>query len=374
MLLALTLLACSLFDNAPPTIAFELPKATVGGTLAIKPLVEDEDSGVGQVDLFVDGEFVARAEDGWQVDTSKLEDGSHDIKVQAYDMAYRTPNMAKWEGVITTDNTAPKVTAKPAAARQGQTMVLWVEIDEEAVHPSALFNERKVPLFQVKDSWRGLIGMDLREELGSHKILIEAPDAVGNVGSLEAEVTVTAGDFTKGGFIKLTAAQEKARKNEKAIAKTREVREKAYAHYEASQLWTEPFMQPIDGRVTSPYGKFRTYSDGKKSYHSGIDLALRRGTPIAAAADGIVLYSAKQAIFGKVVIVHHGHGVTTSYNHMDELKVKEGAKVKKGDIVGLLGSTGQSTGPHLHWGLTVAGKAVDPTQWLDPEFWETLGS
>jgi lysostaphin len=77
-----------------------------------------------------------------------------------------------------------------------------------------------------------------------------------------------------------------------------------------------------------------------------------------------------QAIYGNVVIVHHGEGVTTSYNHLSEISVSVGDVVEKGDRLGAVGSTGQSTGPHLHWGLVVAGIPVNPDEWLTDGFME----
>ena len=365
------LLGCSILDRTPPTIDLSLPTGPVRAKLTISPVVFDEAPGVGLVDVFLDDEFVAGTGTVWNVDTTKLSDGPHAVRVSAQDTA-RAANGSKWEGTFISDNTAPVVLAEPASAKQGQTLVVWATINEPVRHPMAAFSDRRVPLFEVGDRWRALIGMDLREELGVRKLVIEAVDDAGNSALAEIAITVVKGDFTSGGTIRLSGDQIEARKDEKAKAKTREERESAYAHLEPKQLWTEAFQVPIAARVTSPYGSYRTYSDGKKSYHSGMDLAKSKGSPIGSAASGKVLVAGWQAIFGNVVIVHHGQGVTTSYNHLDEVKVSVGDTVSRGDIVGLLGNTGQSTGPHLHWGVTVAGNAVDPAQWLDPDFWKQI--
>ena len=87
-----------------------------------------------------------------------------------------------------------------------------------------------------------------------------------------------------------------------------------------------------------------------------------------AAAAGTVMVANEQAIFGNVVIVNHGHQVATSYNHLDSVAVEIGDQVEPGDVLGTLGSTGQSTGPHLHWGLEVGVVAVDPSEWLETGF------
>jgi murein DD-endopeptidase MepM/ murein hydrolase activator NlpD len=142
-------------------------------------------------------------------------------------------------------------------------------------------------------------------------------------------------------------------------------RDTAYAFAQPQQRWSGAFHKPVPSAdLRSPFGKYRSYSDGKKSYHTGLDLSAERGIPVESAAAGIVLVAHEQAIFGNVVIVHHGDGVATSYNHLDEIDVKEGDQVEQGQVLGKLGATGQATGPHLHWGLEVGVVAVDPGEWL----------
>ncbi len=373
MVLALVmgLLGCAALDGTPPTIQLSLPTEQVAGSLQIHPEVHDEAPGIAVVELRVDGDVLPKTGDEWLLDTTTLPDGEHQIAVIAIDGAL-SANSTTLELEISTDNSGPKLALAPTSSKQGQTLVLCLTADEPLTDPVAHWGERQIPLYPSGAGWRGLLGMDLREVVGERPIELTASDMLGNPGSLKTVIAIGEGEFTEGGYIRLSKAQTAARKDEEAKAKTRAERDAAYAHDEPRQLWKQPFIKPIQARITSPYGKYRKYSDGQRSYHSGMDLAHRRRKPIVASADGEVLVAGWQAIFGNVVIVHHGQGVTTSYNHLDELSVEVGDEVAQGDLVGLLGSTGQSTGPHLHWGLTVSETAVDPAQWIDPVFWESL--
>jgi murein DD-endopeptidase MepM/ murein hydrolase activator NlpD len=125
---------------------------------------------------------------------------------------------------------------------------------------------------------------------------------------------------------------------------------------------------PVDGRVTSPYG-WRTHPIwGHRSLHDGIDFGAPCGTPIRAAAPGRVLSTYYQSAWGNRVIVDHGvkHGVSvaTISNHLSSYAVSEGDRVKRGDVIGYVGSTGWSTGCHLHWTVLQGGEPVDPMLWL----------
>ncbi len=125
------------------------------------------------------------------------------------------------------------------------------------------------------------------------------------------------------------------------------------------------FIWPIKGRISSPFGKKRTYNGVEKSYHSGLDIASPKGTEISVIADGEVLLAEKDLFYtGATVIVDHGSGLTSSYSHMTDILVKPGQKIKQGSVVGTVGSTGMSTGPHLHLAIDWNGIRIDPERVL----------
>jgi murein DD-endopeptidase MepM/ murein hydrolase activator NlpD len=130
------------------------------------------------------------------------------------------------------------------------------------------------------------------------------------------------------------------------------------------------FITPLAAGVayefSSPFGSRRTYgSAAGLTAHAGEDYAVPSGTPVLAPAAGLVVLAEPLFVRGNAVVLDHGHGVFTGYWHLETLGVKAGERVAVGQALGAVGSTGLSTGPHLHWELRVAGVAVDPLQWVE---------
>ena len=136
--------------------------------------------------------------------------------------------------------------------------------------------------------------------------------------------------------------------------------------------WGRVFRQPVGGRLVTRHGARRDYLDAvgnvvQRSQHGGIDLAVPLGTPIAAPADGVVAFAGRWSIRGNVAVVSHGAGVHTVHAHALDLAMKAGDPVVAGQALGRVGSTGLSTGPHLHWEVRVHGVGVDPLEWIERE-------
>ena len=135
------------------------------------------------------------------------------------------------------------------------------------------------------------------------------------------------------------------------------------------KFWNGPFLRPNQGPVSTVYGVRRYYNGefAENYYHRGVDYADYNGSPVVAPAAGrIVLVGLESQgfeIHGNTVGIDHGQGVTSILIHLSRINVREGDMVKAGDRIGDVGSTGASTGPHLHWGLYVHGQAVDPVPW-----------
>ena len=126
-----------------------------------------------------------------------------------------------------------------------------------------------------------------------------------------------------------------------------------------------PSRTPIDGyRQTSDYGMRVHPVLGGRRAHKGIDMASRTGTPIYAAADGVVSKADWFGGYGLYVQLEHGGSLDTRYGHMSRLNVAAGQSVRKGDLIGYVGSTGRSTGPHLHYEVRIAGEAVNPVPYM----------
>lgn len=136
-------------------------------------------------------------------------------------------------------------------------------------------------------------------------------------------------------------------------------------------LWKGRFQWPLAGEVvvTSGFGSRRDYNRGSAAWrHKGVDLRAAEGTPVLAANDGTVLLARRRlSLTGGSVILGHGYGLSSSYFHLSKVEVKAGQAVKKGQRLGLSGSTGLSSGPHLHWQMDLRGVPVSPQQWLQSD-------
>lgn len=120
-------------------------------------------------------------------------------------------------------------------------------------------------------------------------------------------------------------------------------------------------VMPVQGRVSSRYG---AREDIRDHTHMGLDIAASQGTKIKAASSGTVIFSGTRGGYGNLTIISHGNGITTYYGHCSKLYKEEGDKVEAGDVIGLVGSTGNSTGPHLHFEIRKNGVYVDPAKYL----------
>jgi len=125
-----------------------------------------------------------------------------------------------------------------------------------------------------------------------------------------------------------------------------------------------PLRWPVRGRVNSEYGLRRSPWNGARERHDGIDIGSPPGTPVKSPAAGTVVAASSHGDFGKHVTIDHGNGLRSLYGHLEAVDVKAGQRVEKGQVIGLVGNTGRSTGPHLHYELLVKGKPVDPRGFL----------
>ena len=126
-----------------------------------------------------------------------------------------------------------------------------------------------------------------------------------------------------------------------------------------------PLSWPIHGQIDSEYGMRRSPFSGKRQHHKGIDIGSPPGTPVRSPAPGIVIAAHSGGGYGRNVVLDHGNGIESRYAHLKKVDVTVGQRVEKGDVVGLVGSSGRSTGPHLHYEVLVEGKPVNPREFLE---------
>jgi murein DD-endopeptidase MepM/ murein hydrolase activator NlpD len=143
------------------------------------------------------------------------------------------------------------------------------------------------------------------------------------------------------------------------------LRELEHAFRRTSKIMSAlPIGWPVRGKVNSEYGMRRSPWSGARQLHAGIDIGGPKGTPVTAPAAGTVVSVSSHGGYGKHVTLLHANGVRSRYAHLKELDVQVGQQVEKGQVIGLMGSTGHSTGPHLHYEVLVEGKRVNPREFL----------
>lgn len=129
-------------------------------------------------------------------------------------------------------------------------------------------------------------------------------------------------------------------------------------------LAATPSLRPTVGWISSNFGYRVSPFTGRREFHRGLDIATREGTPIIAPANGVITYAAQKWLIGNMITIDHGYGMVTRYGHLSKIIKKKGERVKRGDLIALVGNTGRSTGPHLHYEVRLNGVPVNPVKYI----------
>ncbi|MCP3899372.1 MAG: peptidoglycan DD-metalloendopeptidase family protein [Desulfobacteraceae bacterium] len=135
-------------------------------------------------------------------------------------------------------------------------------------------------------------------------------------------------------------------------------------HKKKNILASTPSVKPVYGWISSRFGYRKSPFTGLNEFHSGLDIANKKGTKIIATANGKVSYTGKKLLIGNLITIDHGHGIVTKYGHLQKSLVKFGQNIKRGDVIGLMGNSGRSTGPHVHYEVRINGTPVNPGKYI----------
>ena len=306
------------------------------------------------------------------IDTTNLKEGAHSLTVKVVDGALR--RNATIESInFTTDNTPPvlEIEPRPVSVKQGNTLAIFVKSDEPLSGLSGKLFGKNIVFYPGEPDdklHRGLVGVFVYEKVKTHTLEITGIDRAGNQQTTQHDIQVRKTNFEKG-VVNLPKRKKGLLTDNKARALDRKKSSQAYSKEETKQLWASTCIRPTTGWVSSSFGKRRVYNNGVlKSVHLGLDIANKTGTPVKATNSGIVTLAESLPIHGITVIINHGQGVYSVYSHLSETKVNLNDRVEKGQIIGLIGETGQATGPHLHWGIRVNSISVNPEEWQRRDF------
>jgi murein DD-endopeptidase MepM/ murein hydrolase activator NlpD len=249
---------------------------------------------------------------------------------------------------------AQNCTVTPKQVKLGETL----RITCSAEYSSAMLNGRTATLFeQPAGNHFGLLPIAVKDLPGPATITLSRNDG-GPPQQLRIVIRKT---FFPSQNVKLSPEIEALHSTAEEIALLTGFKEKI----SDTRSWQDPFVPPVSGCMTSPFGVRRLHN-GKPTgeYHGGVDQRTPSGEPIRVIAAGVVTFAQPFNVLGNAVGVDHGQGLESMYLHMSKLVVAAGAQVQRGDILGYAGSTGRSSGPHLHWVLYVNGMNVNPAQWI----------
>jgi len=137
---------------------------------------------------------------------------------------------------------------------------------------------------------------------------------------------------------------------------------------QATYLASTPSILPVRGLYGNGYGWRKDPFTGERDFHQGLDIVAAPGTRVLAPADGIVTMAGPTGGYGNFIVISHGYGMVTHYGHLQGMRVRPGQRVRRGDVIGNVGSTGRSTGPHLHYEVVMHQRTVDPTRYILDDF------
>jgi len=227
--------------------------------------------------------------------------------------------------------------------------------DSEApnARATAVFSGIRRPLEPVRGVLRALVPVPAATKAGSYPVSVTV-----NGKKLNAKVTVVKKHFPSQN-IRMPQSKTKLQ-DPKILAREREILNAAYATHTPEPLWTGSFIVPSPGRSSSAWGRRRTVNGKYWGQHQGADISAATGVPIKATNSGEVVVAQKLWMRGNTVVIDHGLGVFSVYNHMDRIDVQPGARVARGEAIGTVGATGFVTGAHLHWEMRIGAVSVNP--------------
>ena len=259
-----------------------------------------------------------------------------------------------------------RIESVPGIVKQGDVCLIRTSglVSPKSVH--AEFQGERVPLAPGLQNgiYEGLIGIDLTTKPATCEIKLIATDASGRSYSNPFILKIGKGIFRTQ---KLSLPSSMVDLDAKTLERVNNEANRLKALFQTfrdEKLWKGAFIRPLEGKLSSTFGMDRIINGQRRSPHTGVDLESEAGTPVWASNSGAVVLSDDLFFSGKSVILDHGWGLYSMYFHLAETLVKEGDRVGRGDVLGRVGSTGRSTGPHLHWAIRMNQARVDPLSLL----------
>lgn len=238
--------------------------------------------------------------------------------------------------------------------------IAYIDLPSASTAPVVKFEGRECAVIKRGDHWTAIVGIPLATAPGAQKITVQS-----SKGSSEVAFQVKSKKYrTQYLTIQDQRKVEPNPEDLKRIASETARSDAALSRFTADESRDLELLAPIEGARSDSFGSRRVFNGQPRNPHSGMDIAAPRGTPIRAPAAGKVVEAGEFFFNGNTLYIDHGNGLVTMYCHLDKVAVKAGDVVKRGDLLGTVGSTGRVTGPHLHWGIALNRAMVDPALFL----------
>ncbi|MGM0420897.1 MAG: M23 family metallopeptidase [Bacillota bacterium] len=263
---------------------------------------------------------------------------------------------------------AETVDVELSSSRAAQGSLITIEAHSDLAGGEILINGASFPFYQEEENSYAVLPLSYWWNSGDYTLTIV--DSRGRTW-LKEDVTLLPGKFEES-YLTVSEEQEELVRpsdpNRQArLERDQKLVKQARAGTTSTRYWNEPFIWPLEGRVTTSFGATRYHNEKMANRHNGIDIAAPTGSPVAAANRGKVTLAADLLATGKTIIIDHGWNIYSSYLHLSALEVSAGDIVEQGETIGLVGSTGFSTGPHLHWSLSYNRIFLNPEDFVKLE-------
>lgn len=224
---------------------------------------------------------------------------------------------------------------------------------------------RNIPATRIDQrTWQVIVGIDLDVAPGTHRVQITARSNGSETSSMHP-LAVKAKSFPTRTLTVDPVYVEPPPETTARIQREAALQQRLWDNPTPVRLWSGAFVAPVAHRANSAFGSRSVFNGVPRSPHSGADFASPAGTPIKAPNAGRVVLAQELYFSGNAVVIDHGQGLLSVFAHLSSFAVEEGARVSTGQIIGLVGSTGRVTGPHLHWTVRANGARVDPLSLLE---------
>lgn len=351
-----------LTNTEPPTVTLQVPPDAVRGTVTVESVIGPAGR-ARPIEMLVDGRPVT-PEERVPIDTVTLPDGPHQISVTVEDSSWRK-NRTTATATLTTDNTPPKLTleSQPQQVLQGRTWVLRIRTNEPAAVDASL-GGRDLPIEAGNGYGWAVVGFGPSADATTLPVVVDGRDPAGNQSEASEPLQVAAENFARDEVD--VPAQLAALLQSDIRADEDRALLPNYQNVTPQKLWEGRFLMPVQGEIITPFGTLRSYNNGPVvGHHGGADIAAGAGRSVLAPGRGRVVLVDTVRLRGTIVILDHGLGVFSTYAHLSGVDVEVGQTVERGQPFAQVGSTGLSTGPHLHWEMWVGGANVNPLEWTE---------